>query len=526
MQKNTLKLTLGVMLFALGALNSTSYASGTPSAADYAYHVQPGDNLSKLTRDVLESHTGWDKVAKYNKLPNAHLLYPGEVLHIPYAWLKNSPAAAHIETLTGDVKLNGNPARVGDAVSSNAVLETQAGGGARMRLPDGSTLNVLESTHIEAKEITRKKKGDFFNTVFKLVAGRIDAVKNAFPAERSPLLIQGMHGTIGVRGTHFRMAQDGDNTLAEIEHGKVGFAVGEQAVALSGGEGSVADGVKPAAVIPLLSAPVVMNLPGQFENILVRVDLQEMQGAQAFRGEVAREEDFANILAQNTYQGTQVRIANLADGTYWLRVRAIDVHGLQGLESRTRFVLKAHPVAPLLMGTNDVELAHGIQPDFSWAEVDEAQSYRFQIARDQEFKDLALKQDNIKATRFSFAPGQNLQIGQYYWRVASVKGEADQGPWSEVRKLRVLPDSATAPALKPGRMIASWQDDATRKFEFQMADSKDFSDIKLNLTLNEPKIDIEMPAVGKYFFRIRTVDADGYIGPWTPTQSFVSPARK
>ena len=66
------------------------------------------------------------------------------MLHIPYAWLKNSPAAAHIETLTGDVKLNGNPARVGDAVSGKAVLETQAGGGARMRLPDGSTLNVLE----------------------------------------------------------------------------------------------------------------------------------------------------------------------------------------------------------------------------------------------------------------------------------------------------------------------------------------------------------------------------------------------
>ena len=55
-------------IFRLGALNSTSYAAGIPSAVDLAYRVQPGDNLSKLTRDVLESNTSWEKVAKYNNL--------------------------------------------------------------------------------------------------------------------------------------------------------------------------------------------------------------------------------------------------------------------------------------------------------------------------------------------------------------------------------------------------------------------------------------------------------------------------
>jgi len=526
---NGWKLTLGAMLLALATTGEMGYAAGNPPGADYEYHVQQGDSLSKLTQDVLESNTGWSKVAKYNNLPNAHLLYPGEVLHIPFAWLKNYPADAHIETVSGEVRLNGNPAKVGDAVSGQAVLVTAAGGGARMRLPDGSTLNVLENSNIEAKEITRKKNGDFFKTAFKLVSGRIDAIKNAFPADRSPLLIEGMHGTIGVRGTHFRMAQQGNNTLAEIEHGKVGFGAGKRAVALSGGQGSVADGVKPAAVIPLLAAPAVMNLPEHFENILVRVDLKEMKGALAFRGEVAREEDFASILAQDTYKGTQVRIANLEDGVYWLRVRAIDAHGLQGLESRTRLVLKAHPVAPLLMGTNNIELLHGVQPDFSWAEVGEAQSYRFQIARDREFKDLALKQDDLQAPRFSLLPGQNLQIGEYYWRVASVRGEADQGPWSDVRRLRVLPVYAPppAPAFGKGRMVASWEAQPAQQFEFQMASSKDFSDIKLNLPLKEPKIDMEMPAAGKYFVRIRTIEADGYVGPWTPAQSFtVPPASK
>lgn len=224
--KHNLRFTLGAMLFALCAGSHAGHAEST--AVDYAYVVKNGDNLSQIAREVLDGKATWSMVAKYNKMSNSHLVHPGEVLHIPFPWMKNQPASAQIETVSGDVKLNGNPAKVGDAVSNNAVLETAMSSGARMRLPDGSTLNVLENSNIEAKEISRKKQGDFFRTVFKLVSGRIDAIKNKFPAERSPLLIEGMHGTIGVRGTHFRMAQDGENTLAEIEHGKVGFDAGSE----------------------------------------------------------------------------------------------------------------------------------------------------------------------------------------------------------------------------------------------------------------------------------------------------------
>ncbi len=525
--QNGFKLTMGALLLALCAVSQMSYAEQATAAADYEYVVKRGDNLSKISREVLDRKTTWSMVAKYNKMSNSHLIRPGDALHIPFIWMNNQAADARIETITGGVKLNGKPAKVGDAVSDNDTLETAEGSGARLRLPDGSTLNVLENSNIKAKEISKKEQGHFFRAVFKLVAGRIDAIKNAFPAERSPLLIEGMHGTIGVRGTHFRMAQEGENTLAEIEHGRVGFEAGKgvPAVALSGGQGSVADGVKAPAVIPLLAAPAVMPLPESFDNILVRVDMKEMKGAQAFRAEVAREEDFASIISQNTYKGKQLRITDLENGTYWLRVRAIDVHGLQGMESRSKFVVKAHPVAPLLMGADNIELLHGAPPPFFWVAVDEAQNYRFQIARDAGFKDVALKQDDIKANGFSFAPGQNLQVGEYYWRVASVRGESEQGPWSEVRKLRVLPAYAPppAPSFSPDRVVVSWKAEPGQTFEVQLAGSQDFSVVKQNLSLTEPKIDIAMPVPGKYFVRVRAIDADGYIGPWTPTQSFTTP---
>jgi len=525
-RKGKLNVVLSAVLLALSAVSHASYAQEKPPAVDYEYTVKLGDSLSKISRELLNSKGTWKELARHNKLSDAHAIRLGEVLRIPVVLLKVQPAEARIETLTGAVKLNGKPAKVGDAVSEHDVVETATGSGARMRLPDGSTLNVMEGSSVEAKELTKKDEGNFFHTVFKLVSGRIDAIKNPFPAERSPLLIQGMHGTIGVRGTHFRMAQDGDNTLAEIEHGKVGFEAGDNAsaIALSAGEGSVADGVTAPAVIPLLPVPVVMNIPQQHEDILVRFDLKEMEDALAFRGEVALEEDFASIVSQQTYKGTQLRITDLKNGTYWLRVRAIDGHGLQGMESKSKFVVKAYPVAPLLVGTDNVALLHGVSPPFAWLGADEAQRYRFQIARDAEFKDVALKQDDIKATSFSFAAGQNLQEGEYYWRVASVRGEAEQGPWSDVRKLRVLPRyaPAPAPAIAEGRMVASWVAEAGQRFEYQLSGSQDFSAIEA-VALAEPKIDMAMPAPGQYFVRTRTIDADGYVGPWTPAQSFIAP---
>lgn len=507
-------------LVAAAVLCAMSVVSHSAGAEDFAYRVQQGDSLSRLTHEVMDGRTPWSKLAEYNKLPNARVIKPGDVLHIPFPWMKNLPAEARIDALAGEVTLNGKPASAGDAVGSNAVLKTAAGGSVRLLLPDGSTMNVLENSRVEARQISRKQQEGFFYTVFKLFSGRIDAIKSKFPPDHSPLMVEGQHGTIGVRGTHFRMGQEGANTLAEIEHGQVGFEAGKQTLALSGGEGSVADGVKAPAVIPLLAAPALPELPEYFEQSVVRISMQEMKGAQSYRAEVAREAEFAALVSQGTHKGGQLRIAGLPNGTYWLRVRAIDSHGLQGLESQAKFVVKSHPAAPLLMEVDGIELLHGVAPPFNWTAVDEAQGYRFQIARDREFKDLALKQDDLREPHFSL--GANLQVGEYYWRVASISGEV-QGPWSEVRKLTVLPDYAPAPAAMFGkdRLVVSWPAMAGQSFEYQLASGKDFAAAGQPQKLAAAKLDVAMPAPGQYFLRLRVVDADGFVNAWEPLRSII-----
>ncbi|MGB8518401.1 MAG: FecR domain-containing protein, partial [Gallionella sp.] len=312
-----------------------AYAVDAPAEKDFSYQVQKGDNLSRLTAEVLDTPSRWNAVAKYNKLPNANLIYPAQVLHIPFAWLKNDAAQARIEALSGEVKLNGQPAHVGDVVKQGDQLETASAASLRMTLPDGSTLNMLEKTQLEAKDLQQKKRGNIFSAIFRLTTGRIDALKKKYPDGQSPLRIQALHGTIGVRGTHFRVGQEGENTLAEIEQGLVGFEsdATKPALALAGGQGTLADGVHPAEVITLLPAPTYPTLPDQFPANAVKFVMPEMAGATAYRGEVAKDEAYTQIVAPVSAKGAEVNISGLAEGSYWLRLRAIDEHGLQGLEA-------------------------------------------------------------------------------------------------------------------------------------------------------------------------------------------------
>ncbi len=520
-----MKVTNTAILLAALLASSLSYAASPQTQPEYLYTVKPGDNLSTLSSQLLDSQKRWSEVAAYNKLKNPQIISPGQVLHLQLPWLKAVPAEAVIESIQGEVKLNGQPAKVGDKVATGANLESTAGASVRMTLPDGSTLNMLENTQLQAKELGRKPMGDYFSAVFRLVTGRIDALKKKYPDGQSPLRIQAMHGTIGVRGTHFRMGQEGENTLAEIEHGLVGFEGDKtsQVLALSGGEGSIADGVHAPATIELLPAPQFLTVPERYENILVRIDLAELAGAVGFRGEVAEDEAFSKLIAQANADGQQLRIPDLQDGTYWVRVRGVDSHGLQGKEATLGFVLKAHPIAPMLILPANNGKVRGVAPQFAWNQVGEANRYHFQLARDSQFKDVVQDVNNIATAEFT--PDTTPALGNYYWRVASLRGEADQGPWGNARVLQVLSPAAppSPPAFPQGRMVSDWDGEPGQTFEYQLSVKKDFSTIALNLKLDSPKLNIAMPAPNQYYVRLRAIDADGYVGPWTPVQSFLTP---
>ena len=410
-------------------------AAESAAAADLSYQIKVGDSLSKLANELLDSPTRWNDVARYNQLRNANVVQPNQVLRIPLGWLKNYPAQARIEALSGDVKLNGKAAHVGDLVSDGDKLETASAASARISLPDHSSLSMLEKTQLHTKQLEHKKQGDFFNAVFRLVTGRIDAIKQKYPEGQAPLRIQAMTATIGVRGTHFRMGQEAGLTLAEIENGLVSFGDEAKAapIALAAGQGSVSDGVHPPAVIPLLAAPTFPNLPEHFAPTAIAFVMPVLVGVTGYRGEVAQDENFTHLLAPLSAQGNQVRLAPLADGRYWLRLRAVDEHGLQGLEAKQLIVVKTpavvvppSPPADFPIVVPFKPIASGVHMLTGWREVLGYQ-YELQVSANADFSE-PLQSTLRKELYWTF---QTTGTGNHWLRMRLVSDDKHVGKWCE-----------------------------------------------------------------------------------------------
>lgn len=420
-----------------GLAMQAAHAEVTAASTDFVYQVQRGDSLGQLAAQLLDSPARWAEVAKYNKLHDANLVHPKQMLSIPLAWMKNHPAEARIEAVVGEVKVNGKVAQVGDAVVSGDKVETANGASARMHLPDGSTLNLLEKTELQAKELQKKERGDFFSAVFRLVTGRIDAIKKKYPDAQAPLRIQAMHGTIGVRGTHFRMGQEGENTLAEIENGLVGFDAGKASIALAGGQGSVADGVHAPAVIPLLAAPVYPEWPTTFAPDALSFVMPAMAGAQTFSGELAQDEAFTQLVAPVKGVGASIVIKGVSEGSYWLRLRAVDEHGLQGMPAVIALTVKVPPPPPppppppvppadFPVVTPSVPINSGQSLLTGWRNVP-GYRYELQIAPDSQFSQ-PVQSVTLRANYWVLP---TLPDGTYYLRLRLRDDTTRFGVWCD-----------------------------------------------------------------------------------------------
>ncbi|NOU01525.1 MAG: LysM peptidoglycan-binding domain-containing protein [Gallionella sp.] len=433
-----MKLKSSVLMIALCTFNNLAFAEAASADVDYIYQVKKGDNLGKLSREVLDSPARWNEVSRYNKLRNSNLITPGQTLRMQLAWLKNVPAEARVESLTGAVTLNGQAVKVGDAVPTGATLETPAGGSVRLSLPDGSTMNVLESSNVAAKQLDKKEQGNFFRAVFRIVTGRIEVFKKKYPLGQAPLHIQSKNATIGVRGTHFRMGQEGDNTLAEIEDGLVGFEAEKisQHIELAGGQGSVADGKHPLKVITLLPQPKFPNLGADFPPSSVSFIMPALNGATGFSGEVASDEEFRNLVAPVKAQGNLINIAGLSVGHYWLRLRAIDENGLQGMEGKTAISVKVPELQVVTLPENVVlnvpKFEQGEQIMITWQGKASSQ-YELQISVSDDFKLPLITQASPFGTQLSVP---TPMPGHYFMRVRQIEGKRI-GEWSNSVDLEV-----------------------------------------------------------------------------------------
>ncbi|MDD4913164.1 MAG: FecR domain-containing protein [Sideroxydans sp.] len=405
------------------------YALETPSdAPDFVYEVKPGDTLSKLSHDLLAETARWKDVAAYNKLKDPHRITPKQVLRIKQPWMKTPTVSAlplsvlKVEGVSGAATVDGRALKLGDEVPVGAKLATPAEAALSLRLPDGSLVNLMENSQLEVEKLD-VQAGERFSSLFRLVTGQIEAFKRKYPEGQANMSVRAKTATIGVRGTRFRMRQDDQNTYAEIEEGLVGLdAVNRPTVlVLAGGYGAVSDGVRAVEAIPLLPAPTFPKLPSVFDMPFVEWTMPELSGSIGFIGELARNETFSNRLVTVRGDGRKIRLNELPNGEYWMRLRAVDKNGLQGTEAKVAFKVNA-PVRKFPMTKTYIS---GETLQLRWVGRKESASYQVQVADNLQFQrnllDVNTDRNVIEIPR--------PKSGRYFMRVRQMYGPGQSVEW-------------------------------------------------------------------------------------------------
>ena len=533
----------GCFRLASGALAATlagslacipALAAGEPMLE---FTVARKDTLSNLSRQVLVSPNAWREVTRINKLRNQNLIRPGQVLRIPARLMRTHAVPASLVSLTGDVQVGtraaapGMPLVEGEAVqtgeSGSAVIEL--GDRSRVLVPPSSLAELAASRQIGARSsappncASSGESGGWFTGSLRLLRGSVEVFATKVLRVK-PLEVVTPTAVIGVRGTHYRVSFDeaaNRSTHSEVVEGKVRFERADRSTGtdLTAGFGAQADSVastKPVAT-RMLDAPDLSALPRRFERPLVRLAMPEANGPT--RVQIAADREFnAMVSDQRADAGAEVRVDGLADGTWKLRARRIGERGIEGRDAIVEFVLKARPEPPAYSAPrSDSKQAIG-SVEFAWAQNVEAPRAHIQVATDPEFEHLVIDQDDVAD---GHARAELAQAGAYHWRLASIRPDGDHGPFGDPQRfeLRPMPTPPAGGVSSDGNsLVFKWGGRPGDRQQVELARDPQFNEILAREELDAAEWQPAVPAnPGRYYFRYRSVESDGYVSPFSET---------
>lgn len=484
--------------------------------------VRRGDTLIGLGQTWLANPGAWPALQTFNRIADPLRLQPGSVVKIPESLLKAEPAQAVVESVTGEVSSSRGPIAVGSRLSARDVIATAAGSYAAVRLPNGSSFVVQPLSRLRIEQLQRLRGSDVQQSRLGLPQGRID---NQVVPQRGPRAryeIRTPTAVIGVRGTAFRTAHDPQEQRSRVEvtTGVVASGAGTQVVA---GKGAVLD-VRSTRVAALLPAPDTRAIPRLFERALVRIPLPETAGAAAHRVIVADARGFSQPLFEGVSNGPEMRVPDLPDGDYVVRLRAIGADGLEGFDADQAVRLKARPEPPFPRTPAPGGKQSGAVATFEWAEQPQAAHYRIQVADQSGFDNPVIDADAVDGTRFS----TRLSPDQYQWRLASVRGDGDRGPWSDPLRFTLKAEQGVPepPTVGPNSVSFAWPGEAGQRFTFQLAQDGQFTRVLEQRETADSSLSLPTPTAGEYFVRVQATDPDGYVGPWSQAQRLEVPYSK
>jgi hypothetical protein len=260
------------------------------------------------------------------------------------------------------------------------------------------------------------------------------------------------------------------------------------------------------------------------ERLPLRFEWPDVAGVTKYHAQIFSDRSFSNLLRDGEFTGHAAKWADLPDGKYVLRVRAIDENGLEGLNSDRDFSLKARPEPPFIISPGEARNVYGPQALLRWSKSTAASEYHVQVSSQKNFSVLLADVPDFPGTELELP----LSPGTYFWRVASVAARTDQGPYSDIQSFiqKRIPESPAlaAPEIDDKQLTMRWRKgEEDSKYQVQLARDSAFEQLELDKLVTENTLSMARPKGGAYFMRVKAIEADGFAGPYGPAQQIDVP---
>lgn len=401
-----------------------------------AFTVRHKDKLEVIGKTLLRSPGDWAEVAQLNRLPNPNRIYPNQTILIPLRLLKSELKPATLTSVSGDVRVNGQAAKVGDPLGEGAQIQLGANSTALARLPDGSDAKFLPSTLAEVAQsrlyATRDPAGSIANNAFsgtiRLIRGAVETLAAKVQGRAKPLEVITPTALVGVRGTQFRVAFGDDesnptnrNSRTEVLDGSVradNSLQGSNANVAAGSGGVINPAQREVLVEKLLEPPSLLGVPAQVErrpNSAAVLPLPPLPGAVAYRLQLARDDKFEQLADDRRLPATGNLTLNATDGAYFLRLRGIAASGLEGLDATKAIVLATVvPIIRVTLSGGALETATAVGPGAALSWQAAPQRPDAALAELSTSEDFATTLQTIRLTESRWT-GLELKPGERYF---------------------------------------------------------------------------------------------------------------
>ncbi|WP_341319354.1 FecR domain-containing protein [Paraburkholderia sp. IMGN_8] len=431
---------IAITCFAPALVDAQSSRPPKPRATAAApvyisYVTHDGDTLYDIAGRYMRDPHDWALLSHLNHVPAPRRMPAGIALRLPANQLRQEPEAARVIATSGPAerafgKSPYTPLIIGATLGEGDRIRTGHNGFVTLELPDGSHVSVSQNAMLDIDKLRSAALTGAADRVLDLRRGEVDSEVTHATKKDDRFQIRSPSVVAGVRGTHFKVAYDGDahTTAVEVQDGAVGVdlagpdgypkapppGVPLQASAqlVKARFGSITrTGGEIGAPVELLPAPALADPAKVQDGKTVAFDLVPAARAVAYRVQIARDADQLDLIRDLRVSAPHADFGDLADGTYFVRIAAIDDHGLEGLPQVYGFdrrQLGLDASAGPRAGSRDYE--------FRWfvSRSNVETRFRFVLATSDDLRHPIIDRTDLTSGQLV---ASDLPRGVYYWTV-------------------------------------------------------------------------------------------------------------